>query len=97
MEAAVQAAFRLRPDAGEAHLARAENLYFGYLDYDDASAELELAAEVYQTIPRYSRCRVTYRGVKGVGTNPQETWSAPLISTRATFTCCSRLPSVMDF
>src|SRR6266508_2929490 len=43
MEAAVQAAFRLRPDAGEAHLARAENLYFGYLDYDDASAELELA------------------------------------------------------
>src|SRR6266498_3885878 len=56
-----------------------------------------LPAEVYQTIPRYSRCRVTYRGVKGVGTNPQETWSAPLISTRATFTCCSRLPSVMDF
>src|SRR6266545_1218740 len=43
MEAAVQAAFRLRPDAGEAHLARAENLYFGYLDYDGASAELELA------------------------------------------------------
>jgi tetratricopeptide (TPR) repeat protein len=43
MEAAVQAAFRLRPDAGEAHLTRAENLYFGYLDYDGALAELELA------------------------------------------------------
>ena len=43
MEAAVQAAFRIRPDAGEADLARAENLYFGYLDYDGASAELELA------------------------------------------------------
>jgi serine/threonine protein kinase/tetratricopeptide (TPR) repeat protein len=43
MEAAVQAAFRLRPDAGEAHLARAENLYFGYLDYNGASVELELA------------------------------------------------------
>jgi TolB-like protein/Flp pilus assembly protein TadD len=43
MEAAVQEAFRLRPDAGEAHLARAENLYFGYLDYDGALAELELA------------------------------------------------------
>ncbi|PYK20394.1 MAG: hypothetical protein DME55_02380 [Verrucomicrobia bacterium] len=43
MEAAVQAAFRLRPDAGEAHLARAENLYFGYLDYEGALAELELA------------------------------------------------------
>jgi serine/threonine protein kinase/Tfp pilus assembly protein PilF len=43
MEAAVRAAFRIRPDAGEAHLARAENLYFGYLDYDGALAELELA------------------------------------------------------
>src|SRR5437762_10429783 len=42
-EAAVQAAFRLRPDAGEAHLARAEHLYRGYLDYDGAVAELEVA------------------------------------------------------
>jgi TolB-like protein/DNA-binding winged helix-turn-helix (wHTH) protein/Tfp pilus assembly protein PilF len=42
-EAAIQAAFRLRPDAGEAHLARAENLYHGYLDYDGALAELETA------------------------------------------------------
>ena len=47
-EAAIQAAFRLRPDAGEAHLARAENLYRGYLDYDKALAELELAR---QTLP----------------------------------------------
>jgi len=43
MEAAVQAAVGLRPDAGEAHLARAENLYFGYLDYGGALAQLELA------------------------------------------------------
>ena len=42
-EAAVQAAVRLRPDAGETHLARARNLYFGYLDYDGALAELEVA------------------------------------------------------
>jgi serine/threonine protein kinase/tetratricopeptide (TPR) repeat protein len=48
MEAAVQTAFRLRPDAGDAHLARAENLYFGYLDYDGAFAELEVAG---QTLP----------------------------------------------
>ena len=47
-EAAVQAAFRLRPDAGEAHLARAQNLYRGYLDYDGALAELEVAR---QTLP----------------------------------------------
>jgi TolB-like protein len=42
-EAAFQAAFRLRPDAGEAHLARAENLYHGYLDYDGALTELDIA------------------------------------------------------
>jgi serine/threonine protein kinase/tetratricopeptide (TPR) repeat protein len=42
-EAAIQAAFNLRPDAGEAHLARARNLYFGYLNYEGALAELELA------------------------------------------------------
>jgi len=42
-EAAVQSAFRLQPDAGEAHLARAENLYRGHLDYDGALAELEVA------------------------------------------------------
>jgi serine/threonine protein kinase/Flp pilus assembly protein TadD len=47
-EAAIEAAFRLRPDAGEAHLARAQNLYRGYLDYDAALAELEVAA---QTLP----------------------------------------------
>ncbi len=44
-EAAIQAAFRLRPDAGEAHLARAQNLYRGYLDYDAALAELEVAVK----------------------------------------------------
>jgi len=44
-ESAIQAAFRLRPDSGEAHLARAENLYRGYLDYDGALAELEVARQ----------------------------------------------------
>jgi serine/threonine protein kinase/Tfp pilus assembly protein PilF len=44
-EAAIDAAFRLRPDAGEAHLARAQNLYHGYLDYNAALAELEVAAK----------------------------------------------------
>jgi TolB-like protein/class 3 adenylate cyclase len=47
-EVALQAATRLHPDTGEAHLARAKNLYWGYLDYDGALAELELAA---QTVP----------------------------------------------
>src|SRR5437868_15184488 len=51
-EAALQAAFRLRPDAGEAHLARAEHLYRAYLDYDGALAELEIAR---RTLPNDSR------------------------------------------
>ena len=44
-QSAIEAAFRLRPDSGEAHLARAENLYRGYLDYDGALAELEVARQ----------------------------------------------------
>jgi len=44
-EAAIETAFRIHPDAGEAHLARAENLYRGYLDYGAALAELEVAAK----------------------------------------------------
>jgi len=47
-EAAVQAASRLRPDAGETHLSRAWNLYVGHLDYNGALAELEIA---HQTLP----------------------------------------------
>jgi len=51
-EAAIEGAFRLRPDAGEAHLARAGHLYRGYRDYDGALAELETAR---QTLPNDAR------------------------------------------
>jgi TolB-like protein/Tfp pilus assembly protein PilF len=51
-EAAIQAAFRLRPDADEVHVARAENLYRGYRDYRGALAELEVAR---QTLPNDAR------------------------------------------
>jgi len=51
-EAAVQAAFRLRPDAGETHLARAKNLYWGYRDYGSALAELEVARQTLPNDPR---------------------------------------------
>jgi tetratricopeptide (TPR) repeat protein len=50
-EAAIQEAFRIRPNAGEAHLARAYHLYNGYLDYEGALAELEVAR---QTLPNAS-------------------------------------------
>jgi serine/threonine protein kinase/Tfp pilus assembly protein PilF len=51
-EEAIQAAYRLRPDAGEAHLARAENLYMGYLDYDGALVELETASQSLPNDPK---------------------------------------------
>lgn len=50
-DAAVEAAARLRSDAGETHLARAENLYRGHLDYHGALAELELAARTLPNEP----------------------------------------------
>jgi TolB-like protein/Tfp pilus assembly protein PilF len=51
-EAAVQAAARLRPDAAETHLARAQYLYYGRRDYDGALAELEIARRALPNDPR---------------------------------------------
>jgi TolB-like protein/class 3 adenylate cyclase/Tfp pilus assembly protein PilF len=42
-DAAIQSLVRLRPNSGEAHLATAEHVYWGYLDYDRARGELSLA------------------------------------------------------
>src|SRR5438876_395235 len=50
-DAAVAAAFRLRPDAGEAHLARANHLYQAYRDYDGALTELEVARRTLPNDP----------------------------------------------
>src|SRR4029077_1168766 len=44
-ESALEAAFRLQPHAGEAHLARAENLYRCHLDYEGALGELDIARQ----------------------------------------------------
>jgi serine/threonine-protein kinase len=54
-EAAVEKAFRIRPKAGEAHLARAFHLYNGYLDYDGALVELEVARQTLPNDPRIFR------------------------------------------
>jgi tetratricopeptide (TPR) repeat protein len=51
-EAALQAATRLRPDAAETHLARANYLYYGLRDYDGALAELEIARRALPNDPR---------------------------------------------
>jgi TolB-like protein/class 3 adenylate cyclase/Tfp pilus assembly protein PilF len=51
-EAALQAATRLRPDAGETHLARAQFLYHGRRDYAGALAEVESARKTLPNDPR---------------------------------------------
>src|SRR6266581_6698643 len=61
-EAAIQAASRLRPDAGETHLARARNLFGGYLDYDGALAELEVAR---RSLPNDSGIFELMAGIRG--------------------------------
>jgi serine/threonine protein kinase/tetratricopeptide (TPR) repeat protein len=44
-KAAIDSAFRLRPDSGEAHLALGWHLYWGFSDYDRARAELAVAQQ----------------------------------------------------
>ena len=66
-EAAIQAAARLNPNAGETHLARAQNLYRGYLDYNGALAELNVAR---QTLPHDTRVFV----LTGAIQRRQEHW-----------------------
>ena len=51
-EAALQAATRLRPNTPEAHLARAQYLYYGLRDYAGALAELEIARRALPNDPR---------------------------------------------
>jgi TolB-like protein/Tfp pilus assembly protein PilF len=51
-EAALQAATRLRPNAAETHLARAQYLYYGLRDYAGALAQLEIARRGLPNDPR---------------------------------------------
>jgi predicted Zn-dependent protease len=51
-KSAIDSAFRLKPDSGEAHLALASHFYLGYLDYDHARDALANAA---RTLPNNAR------------------------------------------
>jgi serine/threonine protein kinase/tetratricopeptide (TPR) repeat protein len=53
-EAAIERAFRLRPDAAETHIARARNLYWGHLDYNGALDELKIARQTLPNDPQVS-------------------------------------------
>src|SRR4029453_6326627 len=96
-EAAIQAAFRLRPHAGEAHLARAWNLYWGYLAYEDALAEVETAGQTLSNDPRLFQLKAFIERRQGTGKRPYEASSVPVRSIRATFSRSSRLRAVTNF
>jgi TolB-like protein/tetratricopeptide (TPR) repeat protein/tRNA A-37 threonylcarbamoyl transferase component Bud32 len=51
-KSAIDSAFRLRPDSGEAHLALAWHFFWGYSDYDRARAELALAQQSLPNNPQ---------------------------------------------
>src|SRR5256886_917005 len=51
-QSAIDSAFRLRPDSGEAHLALSFHLYAGYSDYDRARSEVALAQQSLPNNPR---------------------------------------------
>src|SRR5207247_9391028 len=50
--AAINSAFRLKPDSADAHLALARHLYHGYFDYDHARDDLAIAS---RTLPNDER------------------------------------------
>ena len=51
-KSAINSAFRLKPDSGEAHLALAAHFYHGYFDYEHARDELAIAL---RTLPNNAR------------------------------------------
>ena len=51
-KSAINSAFRLKPDSGQAHLALARHYYHGYFDYDHARNELAIAV---RTLPNDAR------------------------------------------
>src|SRR5262249_31634031 len=51
-KSAIDSAFHLKPDLGEAHLALALHSYWGYSDYDHARAELAVARQALPNNPK---------------------------------------------
>src|SRR5947209_2400348 len=51
-QSAIDTAFRVKPESGEAHLALAQHFYHGYFDYDRARHELAIAV---RTLPNNAR------------------------------------------
>src|SRR6266576_246186 len=93
-EAALQAATRLRPDAAETHLARAQYLYRGPRDYAGALAELEIARRALPMIRVSSNSPASFCGGAASRRKVCRTCSVRWSWTRATLIFCKRSRSV---
>jgi tetratricopeptide (TPR) repeat protein len=93
-EAAVQAATRLRPDAAETHLARAQYLYRGLRDYAGALAELEIARRGLPNDPRLFELTGYILRRRGQQEEGLQNLQRAVELDRATFIRCNRSRSV---
>ena len=93
----MQAATRLRPDAAETHLARAQYLYHGLRDYAGALAELEIARRGLPNDPEFSNSPATFCGGAASRKKVCATCSARWSWTRATLIRCNRSRSVTNY
>ena len=69
-KSAINSAFRLKPDSGEAHLALAAHFYHGYFDYDRARDELAIALRTCPTMHESLNGVDTSTVVRAVGVMP---------------------------
>jgi len=92
-EAALQAATRLRPDAGETHLARATYLYYCLRDYTAHLPSWKWRGAVYPNDPRIFK--LTGFICAGAANRKKDcvTWRGQWNLIRAIFLRSNRLPS----
>ena len=96
-DGAIRSLDRLRPNSGEAHLAIAKHYYWGYLDYDRARVELELAKESLPNDPLPFYTGWLYRpATKSVGSSRLRISSARLNSIRKTLLSSNKFREVMS-
>jgi TolB-like protein len=95
-EAALQAATRLRPDAGETHLARANYLYYGRRDWPAHWPSWRARAGPYRMIRVSSNLPATFYAAAASRKKVCAIYSARRSLTRVTFLLCNRSRSVIN-
>ena len=92
-DAVIQTLSHLRPNSGEAHLALATHSYFGYLDYDRARQEVDLAQKSLPNDPlpfqfagfidrRQGRWTESTKNLEGHRVRPTKSFLAPTASQK---------------